>query len=83
MAHATRAELTNVLSAFQSAWDTTMEELDELTSLPGFPEAELDPNNEERIVKLNEELCNLATSGCRQPTPLSALHDKETENATN
>ena len=78
----TRDELTDALSAFQAAWDTTVEELDELTSLPGFPDAELDPNNEERIVDLNEELCNLA-EWMQATNGAIRQHDKETENATN
>ena len=50
-------DLKTALSDFESTWDTTMQELDELTSMD--PET-LDPNNEDRIVELNEELCNLA-----------------------
>ena len=76
MAHATREELTNALSAFQSAWDTTMEELDELTSIP---EDELDPENEERIVELNEELCNLA-EWMQATNAAIRAHDKEHQN---
>ena len=75
----TRDELTNALSAFQAAWDTTMEELDELTSLPGFPEAELDPNNEARIVELNEELCNLA-EWMQATNAAIRAHDEEHQN---
>ena len=82
MAHATRDELTNALSAFQAAWDTTMEELEELTSTPGWPDIELDPNNEERIVELNEELCDLA-EWMQATNAAIRAHDKETENATN
>ena len=79
MATATRDELTNALSAFQSAWDTAMEELDELTSLPGWPDVELDPNNEARIVKLNEELCNLA-EWMKATNAAIRAHDKEQQN---
>ena len=48
--------LNSALSRFNDRWDVVMGELDELTSIP---EAELDPNNEDRIVELNEELCRL------------------------
>ena len=77
----TREELTDALSAFQAAWDTTMEELNELTSLPGFPDAELDPNNEERIVELNEELCNLA-EWMKATNAAIRQHDKEHQNVS-
>ena len=53
----TRQELTDALSDFQAAWDTTMQELDKLTSIP---EAERDPSDEDTIFELNTELCNLA-----------------------
>ena len=50
-------DLKTALSDFESRWDSTMQELDELTSMDP---ATLDPNNEDRIVQLNEELCELA-----------------------
>ena len=53
----TLEEVQTLLSDLQVSWDSTMQELDELTSMD--PET-LDPNNEDRIVELNEELCNLA-----------------------
>ena len=53
----TRKELTDTLIVFQAAWDSVMEELDKLTSIP---EAERDPSNDETIFELNTELCNLA-----------------------
>ena len=74
----TREELTDALSAFQAAWDTTMEELDEMTSIP---EEELDPNNEDRIVELNEELCNLA-EWMQATNAAIRAHDKETQNVS-
>ena len=74
--HATRDQLTDALSAFQATWDTTVEELDQLTSIP---EAELDPNNEERIVELNEELCSLA-EWMQATNGAIRQHDKETQN---
>ena len=40
----TREELTDALSDFQAAWDTTMQELDKLTSIP---EAEREPDDDE------------------------------------
>ena len=78
MAHTTREELTNALSAFQAAWDTTMQELDEMTSIP---EEELDPNNEDRIVELNEELCNL-TEWMQATNGAIRRHDQETQNVS-
>ena len=74
----TREELTDALSAFQAAWDTTMQELDEMTSIP---EEELDPNNEERIVELNEELCSLA-EWMQATNAAIRAHDKERQNVS-
>ena len=75
---ATRDELTDALSAFQAAWDTTMEELDEMTSIP---EEELDPNNEDRIVELNEELCGLA-EWMQATNGAIRRRDEETQNVS-
>ena len=71
----TREELTDALSAFQAAWDTTMQELDELTSIP---EAERDPSNDETIFELNTELCNLA-EWMQATNGAIRHHDKETQ----
>ena len=73
-----REELTNALSAFQAAWDSAMGELDELTSIP---EAELDPNNEDRIAQLNEDLCSVAEWMQATNSAISHL-DKETNNVS-
>ena len=75
---AKRDELTNALSAFQAAWDSAMGELDELTSIP---EAELDPNNEDRIAELNEDLSGIAEWMQATNGAIRRL-DKETQNVS-